>query len=120
MSLVRLWGTLNPLFAFCGGLGGVIVLGVGGALAIKGTISVGSFVAFGMYLTMLTWPMIALGWVVNLFQRGEASMGRLNEILDVRPTIGGDEPVQHLPPTISGRTIAFPNVRFHYPSPPAA
>ena len=118
MSLVRLWGTLNPLFAFFGGLGAVIVLGVGGALTINGTISVGSFVAFGMYLTMLTWPMIALGWVVNLFQRGEASMGRLNEILHVGPTIGGEEPVQHLPPTTSGRTIEFRNVGFHYPSDP--
>ncbi len=116
MSLVRLWGTLNPLFAFFGGLGAVIVLGVGGTLAIRGTISIGSFVAFGMYLTMLTWPMIALGWVVNLFQRGDASMGRLAEILDVRPEIGGEEPVQHLPPTDSGRTIEFRNVGFHYPS----
>ena len=116
MSLVRLWGTLNPLFAFFGGLGAVIVLGAGGALAIKGTISVGSFVAFGMYLTMLTWPMIALGWVVNLFQRGDASMGRLAEILEVRPTINGEEPRQHLPPTKSGRTIEFRNVGFHYPS----
>jgi len=119
MSLVRLWGTLNPLFAFFGGLGAVIVLGAGGALAIRGTISVGSFVAFGMYLTMLTWPMIALGWVVNLFQRGDASMGRLAEILDVRPAIGGEGPVQHLPPTASGRTIEFRNVGFHYPSDPA-
>jgi ATP-binding cassette subfamily B protein len=119
MSLVRLWGTLNPLFAFFGGLGAVVVLGLGGVLTIRGTISVGSFVAFGMYLTMLTWPMIALGWVVNLFQRGEASMGRLNEILDVRPTIGGEEPLQHLPPTMSGRTIEFRNVGFHYPSDPA-
>jgi ATP-binding cassette subfamily B protein len=116
MSLVRLWGTLNPLFAFFGGLGAVIVLGVGGALTIKGTISVGSFVAFGMYLTMLTWPMIALGWVVNLFQRGDASMGRLAEIFHVRPTIVGEEPRQHLPPTKSGRTIEFRNVGFHYPS----
>jgi ATP-binding cassette, subfamily B, multidrug efflux pump len=118
MSLVRLWGTLNPLFAFFGGLGAVIVLGAGGALAIRGTISVGSFVAFGMYLTMLTWPMIALGWVVNLFQRGDASMGRLAEILNVRPAIVGEEPAQHLPPSATGRTIEFRNVGFHYPSDP--
>jgi len=118
ISLVRLWGTLNPLFAFFGGLGAVIVLGAGGALAIRGTISVGSFVAFGMYLTMLTWPMIALGWVVNLFQRGDASMGRLAEILDVRPAIGGEEPALHLPPNASGRAIEFRNVGFHYPSDP--
>jgi ATP-binding cassette subfamily B protein len=118
MSLVRLWGTLNPLFAFFGGLGAVVVLGVGGSLTIRGTISVGSFVAFGMYLTMLTWPMIALGWVVNLFQRGDASMGRLAEILDVRPAIFGEEPVLRLPPAVSGRTIEFRNVGFHYPSDP--
>ena len=118
MSLVRLWGTLNPLFAFFGGLGAVIVLGAGGALTINGTISVGSFVAFGLYLTMLTWPMIALGWVVNLFQRGEASMGRLNEILHVAATIGAEQPVQHLPQSGGGRTIEFRNVGFHYPSDP--
>ncbi len=118
MSLVRLWGTLNPLFAFFGGLGAVIVLGAGGALTINGTISVGSFVAFGLYLTMLTWPMIALGWVVNLFQRGEASMGRLNEILHVGPTIRAEQPVQHLPQSGGGRTIEFRNVGFHYPSDP--
>src|SRR6476646_9791398 len=116
MQLVRLWGTLNPLFAFFGGLGAVIVLGAGGVLTIRGTISIGSFVAFGMYLTMLTWPMIALGWVVNLFQRGEASMGLLNEILNVGPTIRTREPVQHLPRTGTGRTIEFRNVGFHYPS----
>lgn len=116
MSLVRLWGTLNPLFAFFGGLGAVIVLGAGGVLTINGTITVGSFVAFGMYLTMLTWPMIALGWVVNLFQRGEASMGRLREILDVKPAIFAAEPRQHLPASLTGRTIEFRNVGFHYPS----
>jgi ATP-binding cassette subfamily B protein len=115
MSLVRLWGTLNPLFAFFGGLGAVIVLGVGGVFAIRGTISIGSFVAFGMYLTMLTWPMIALGWVVNLFQRGDASMGRLAEILDVNPTITA-RAEQHLPPTTAGRAIEFRNVGFYYPS----
>src|SRR6476646_7981560 len=115
MSLVRLCGTLNPLFAFFGGLGAVIVLGAGGVLTIRGTISVGAFVAFGMYLTMLTWPMIALGWVVNLFQRGDASMGRLAEILDVKPAIVAAEPRRHLPATQSGRTIEFRNVGFHYP-----
>jgi len=116
MQLVRLWGTLNPLFAFFGGLGAVIVLGAGGLATIRGAISVGSFVAFGMYLTMLTWPMIALGWVVNLFQRGDASMGRLAEIFDAHATILVAEPKLHLPPTREGRTIEFRGVGFHYPS----
>jgi ATP-binding cassette subfamily B protein len=70
-----------------------------------------------MYLTMLTWPMIALGWVVNLFQRGDASMGRLMEILHAKPSIRAEEPVRHLPPTDTGRTIEFRNVGFHYPTP---
>ncbi len=116
MSLVRLWGTLNPLFALFGGLGAVVVLGVGGALTMSGVISVGSFVAFGLYLTMLTWPLIALGWVINLFQRGDASMGRLAEILHVTPTVKAEEPQAHLPPAASGRTIEFRNVSFHYPA----
>lgn len=116
MSLVRLWGTLNPLFALFGGLGAAVVLGFGGSLTIKGVISIGSFVAFGLYLTMLTWPLIALGWVVNLFQRGEASMGRLLEIFDARPAIVAEGEVKHLPPATRGRSIEFRNVGFHYPA----
>jgi ATP-binding cassette subfamily B protein len=60
--------------------------------------------------------MIALGWVVNLFQRGTASMGRLVEIFEVKPAIVGKEPMLHLPPVESGRTIEFRNVGFYYPS----
>ncbi len=116
MSLVRLWGTLNPLFALFGGLGAAVVLGFGGSLTINGVISIGSFVAFGLYLTMLTWPLIALGWVVNLFQRGEASMGRLLEIFDARPAIVAEGEVKHLPPATRGRSIEFRNVGFHYPA----
>ena len=89
MRLVRLWGLLNPGFALLAGLGGVIVLGYGGQLVLRGDISVGSLVAFGFYLGMLTWPLIALGWVTNLFQRGAASMARLNEILRARPAVVG-------------------------------
>ncbi|MDQ3675001.1 MAG: ABC transporter ATP-binding protein/permease [Gemmatimonadota bacterium] len=116
MSLVRLWGTLNPLFALFGGLGAVVVLGVGGALTMSGVISVGSFVAFGLYLTMLTWPLIALGWVVNLFQRGDASMGRLAEILHERAVIRAEPGTARLPRTNSGRSVEFRNVGFHYPT----
>ncbi len=116
MSLVRLWGTLNPLFALFGGLGAVVVLGVGGALTMNGVISVGSFVAFGLYLTMLTWPLIALGWVVNLFQRGDASMGRLADILYERASINAESPLARLPRAESGRTVEFRNVGFHYPT----
>jgi ATP-binding cassette, subfamily B, multidrug efflux pump len=115
MALVRLWGTMNPLFELFGGAGAAVVLGFGGMLAVRGTITVGEFVAFGLYLTMLTWPMIAFGWVVNLFQRGDASMGRLYDILDARPSVVTIEPVRHLPAAAGGRMIEFRDVGFHYP-----
>jgi ATP-binding cassette subfamily B protein len=116
MSLVKLWGIMHPLFAMLAGVGAVVVLGAGGVLALRGTITIGAFVAFGMYLTMLTWPLIALGWVINLFQRGDASMGRLLHILDEKPRIIVHAPVLHLPATMAGRSIEFRDVSFHFPT----
>ena len=117
MSLVRLYGTMHPLFSLLAGLGAAIVIGLGGALVIRGSISVGSFVAFGLYLGLLTWPLIALGWVINLFQRGAASMARLVEILDARSTVVSAPAANaHLEPARAGRSIEFRNVGFHYPT----
>ncbi len=115
MALARLWGTMNPMFELFGGLGAAVVLGMGGVLTVRGSITIGEFVAFGLYLTMLTWPLIALGWVVNLFQRGDASMGRLYDILDARSMVTVAEPLRHLPEAKGGREIAFRGVGFHYP-----
>ena len=117
MRLVRLYGLMNPAFGLLAGLGAVAVLGVGGLLAVRGTISIGSFVAFGLYLGMLTWPLIALGWVVNLFQRGAASMARLNELLDRRPSVADPESPLALPPAQTGRSVEFRGVSFHFPPP---
>lgn len=86
-SLVRTYGALYPGIQLLMGAGAVLVLYVGGRMVIAGAITLGEFVAFGTYLAMLHWPMIALGWVVNLFERGEASLGRIHEILDEPPTI---------------------------------
>jgi ATP-binding cassette subfamily B multidrug efflux pump len=116
MRLARLYGIMNPAFGLLAGLGTLTVLGVGGMAAVRGTISIGSFVGFGLYLSMLTWPLIALGWVTNLFQRGGASMGRLNEILDAPTTITTPEHPRALPPTSGGRSIEFRGVGFHYPT----
>jgi ATP-binding cassette subfamily B protein len=117
MSLARLYGTMFPTFALLAGMAAVVVLGVGGTLALRGTISVGSFVAFGLYLNLLTWPLIALGWVINLFQRGSASMIRLMDILDAKP--GLKDPCiadqMSLPPTAGGRSIEFRDVGFYFP-----
>jgi ATP-binding cassette subfamily B multidrug efflux pump len=72
-------------------------------------------VAFGVYLAMLVWPMIALGWAVNLVQRGAASMGRINELFRERPAITGAASPVGLPPAAGARALEFRNVWFSYP-----
>ena len=116
MRLARLYGIMNPAFGLLAGLGTLVVLGAGGVLAVRGLISIGSFVGFGLYLSMLTWPLIALGWVTNLFQRGGASMARLNEILDAPSIVTTPEHPRPLPPAAAGRSIEFRGVGFHYPT----
>jgi ATP-binding cassette subfamily B protein len=118
MSLARLYGIMHPMFAVLAGIAGTVVLGLGGLLTLRGTISVGSFVAFGLYLGLLTWPLIALGWVINLFQRGNASLLRLAEILDAKSSIVDppDEVATHFSAVTKGRSIEYRNVGFHYPT----
>ncbi len=118
MSLAKLYGVMHPTTGLLAGLGTVVVLGVGGALVLRGRITVGAFIAFGFYLGMLTWPLIALGWVVNLFQRGAASFRRLTDILDATPAIASPLATRSLPPAAAGRTVEFRKVGFHYPSAP--
>jgi ATP-binding cassette subfamily B multidrug efflux pump len=115
MRLAQLYGLMQPGFSIFAGLGMVAVVSVGGMLVLQNTISVGSFVAFGMYLGMLTWPLIALGWVINLFQRGAASMTRLLDILDIEPVLKDPQHPRALPAVTGGRSIEFRNVGFHYP-----
>lgn len=113
MSLVKISGLMHPLIALFAGGAMVLVLWIGGLQVVSGTISVGDFVAFGIYLALLVWPMIALGWVVSLFQRGAASMGRINRILETEPQIVA--PTEPKPmPSLPGR-IEFRNVSFTYP-----
>jgi len=118
LALARLNGVMNGSFGLLAGLGAAVVLGVGGTLVLRGRITIGAFVAFGIYLAMLTWPMIALGWVTNLFQRGAASMARLAELLDATPAIASPESPVPLPPLEGrgGRRIEFRNVGFAYPA----
>ena len=87
LKLVRLMGMLWPTLETMLGLAIVLVLWLGGREVIAGRITVGDFVAFNTYMVQLTWPVIALGWVINIFQRGTASMGRINEILVERSEI---------------------------------
>jgi ATP-binding cassette subfamily B multidrug efflux pump len=123
LKLVRLMGMLWPTLETMLGLAIVLVLWLGGREVISGRISVGSFVAFNTYMVQLTWPIIALGWVINIFQRGTASMGRINEILVEKPEIEdtdaimagtGEPPV---PAQIEGE-IEFRHLNFSYNSTP--
>ena len=116
MALAQLYGIMHPAFSIFAGLGMVAVLWVGGSMVLNGTISVGSFVAFGIYLGMLTWPLIALGWVINLFQRGAASMARLLDILDAKSRLIEAAHPRVLGAASAGRSLEFRNVGFHYPT----
>ena len=86
-SLVRWSAAFHPLLQALIGLGFVVVLWYGGSLVASGGITVGELVAFNFFLGKLIWPMIAIGWVINLVQRGLASLGRILEILDTEPEI---------------------------------
>jgi ATP-binding cassette subfamily B multidrug efflux pump len=87
LGLVRLMGMLWPTLELMLGAAVVIVLWMGGRQVLNGKMNVGDFVAFNTYMVQLTWPVIALGWVINLFQRGTASALRINEILSQQPEI---------------------------------
>ncbi len=87
LSLVRISGLVHPLLQFLLGISAVGLIFFGGQLVMAGTISLGDFVAFMAYLAMLTWPTIALGWVINVVERGAASMQRINQLLETRPEI---------------------------------
>jgi ATP-binding cassette subfamily B multidrug efflux pump len=87
LQLIRVWGMFYPLLGTLLGMGGVFVLWLGGREVMAGHITLGDFVAFYAYLGMLSWPMIALGWVINMMERGSASMGRINQIFDSQAEI---------------------------------
>ena len=112
IGLVKVWGAFYPLLAVFIGLGSVIVLWWGGNMVVQGEISLGQFVAFFAYLGMLTWPMIAFGWVINIYQRGAASMRRLaaiwNEVPDL---VDADDRQEGL--AIKGR-LELRGVSFQY------
>jgi ATP-binding cassette subfamily B protein len=112
LSLVRISAAMRPLIGFFIGLGQVLIVWYGGTLAVRGDITVGQFVEFNLYLMRLVWPLIALGYVVNLYQRGTASLKRLNSIFAVEPSIA-DTPSSREPAPIRGR-IEFRNLTFSY------
>jgi ATP-binding cassette, subfamily B, multidrug efflux pump len=115
LGLARVQGAFFPLLTLLGGLSGLVVLYAGGRLVMAGAVSVGEFVAFGVYLVMLVWPMIALGWAINLVQRGAASMGRINQLFHEQPAITSPAAPVSLPPGKRARAVEFRGVWFSYP-----
>jgi len=113
LSLARIRALFWPIMILIGGIGSLIVLFAGGRQVIYSQISLGEFVQFSAYIVTLTWPLISLGWVINIIQRGGASMGRINEVFKRKPIIKSpDNPVQIN--KITGN-IEFKNIYFKYP-----
>jgi ATP-binding cassette, subfamily B, multidrug efflux pump len=112
LKLVRVQGLFQPLLEALIGFTFLVVLLVGGYQVLRGRITLGGYIMFNTYMGMLVWPMIALGWVVNLMQRGTASLSRINQILHEKPTIARPLDPQHLS-AVQGE-IEFRDVSMEY------
>lgn len=112
LHLVRISAVMRPLIQFLIGLGQVLILWYGGLLAIGGRITPGEFVELNLYLMRLIWPLIALGYVANLYQRGKASLKRMNAVFAVEPSIA-DRPGARGQPEVRGR-VEFRGLTFAY------
>lgn len=112
LKLVRLMGMLWPTLETMLGLAIVLLLWLGGREVLQHRINVGDFVAFNTYMVQLTWPVIALGWVINIFQRGTASLGRIHQLMTEKPEITDADAVPALPEPQGA--IEFRNLNFSY------
>src|ERR1035437_759661 len=115
LKLVQLMGMLWPTLEFVLGIAMILTLLVGGHLVIAHRITVGDFVAFNTYMVLLTWPIIAVGWVVNIFQRGTASVKRIDELMRAEPVIDDSAADPDLQAnTVLRGEIEFRNLNFSY------
>jgi len=115
LKLVQLMGMLWPTLEFILGVSMIITLLVGGHMVLAHRISVGDFVAFNTYMVLLTWPIIAIGWVVNIFQRGTASVKRIDELLRAVPTIDDSSADPAIPADkVFNGEIEFRHLNFSY------
>ncbi len=113
MGLAKISGRFHPLMGYIISISMIITLYFGGRAAIRGEISIGGFIAFFQYLGMLVWPMIAIGMIVDMYQRGTASLKRLNEIFEQVPEISDADANPEIK-SLSGN-IELRNLRFRYP-----
>lgn len=114
LRMVKIWGLMGPMIQLISGISYMIVLGYGGIQVINARITLGEFVAFNSYLGMLIWPMMAVGRVINVLQRGSASMERLNVLFNEKPEIY-DDPATVKPVESLRGEIEFRNLNFSYP-----
>jgi len=112
LGLVKIDALMRPLMTFLIGLGFVLIVWAGVPLAVRGQLTVGQFMAINMYLFRLIWPLIAIGYVVNLYQRGTASWKRMQAIVKIKPAIADAPQVTPQPP-IQGK-IEFRDLTFRY------
>jgi len=112
MHMVKLWGLFMPMIQLISGISYLIVLGYGGILVVNARITLGEFVAFNSYLSMLIWPMMAVGRVINVLQRGAASMDRLNALFIEQPEIQDDPQAKAV--EVKG-AVEFRDLNFSYP-----
>jgi ATP-binding cassette, subfamily B, multidrug efflux pump len=115
LRLVQLMGMLWPTLEFILGISMIITLLAGGHQVLAGHITVGQFFSFSTYMMLLTWPIIAVGWVINIFQRGTASVKRIDELLKAEPAISDGSAVLAFGPDfrLNGR-IEFRHLNFSY------
>ena len=113
ISLIRIQGMFYPSFLLIIGLSMTIVMVFGGEAAMVGEITIGEFIAFFQYLGMFAWPMIAIGWVVNIYQRGTASLKRINGIFEEKPEITDEAGVDYSISQLKGK-IKFQDLSFRY------
>jgi ATP-binding cassette subfamily B multidrug efflux pump len=113
LKLAVVQGTLFPVSGFIANTSLVLVIYFGGRLTITGAITIGDFVAFISYLFMLTWPMMALGWVANLIQRGVTSLGRLRDVFEAHPVLRDPAVATQSPPPVKHITVR--DLTFSYP-----
>jgi ATP-binding cassette, subfamily B, multidrug efflux pump len=114
LRLSLVYGALFPVSGLIGSASLLLVLVFGGRMAVRGTITVGDFVAFINYLLLMTWPMMAVGWVADLAQRGMTSLGRIQALFDERPTL--EDPPILLPGPVLRGEIQICNLSFSYPN----
>lgn len=112
MAMAKMAGVFHPFMGFVVSISIIITLFFGGRAAIRGEISIGGFIAFFQYLGMLVWPMIAIGMIVDMYQRGTASLKRLNEIFSEQPEI--DDSLADFSITALDGSVDIRNLRFRY------